>query len=203
MKIGKIQLSVSKKIKSDKDLTNFEIKYEQSSFGLNKEHLSINEETTMIDLKTKSSTDVLLLKYVSSFTERFNQMEKNITELKQSNQELKQSNQEFRQYTLFPLLIRQLRKEVREKIYRAIGLKSDDKTNCDHLKELIHSNNLKELKKKEILNWFSCSELKDLFLDRGYNYDLNCVAHPNLSKHKVDIYQLGELNIKMYNYLFQ
>jgi hypothetical protein len=66
----------------------------------------------MSDLKTNSSKDVLLLKYVSSFTESFNQMEKNITELKQEYQDL-------RQYTLFPLLIRQLSKEVRVKIYRA------------------------------------------------------------------------------------
>jgi hypothetical protein len=113
-------------------------------------------------------------------------MEKNITE----------RFQEFRQYTSFPLLMRQLCKEVREKSYRAIGFKSDAKTNCDHLKELINLNNLKELKKKEILNWFNCSELKDLFFDTGYNYDLNCVADPNLSKHKEDIYQLGELNKK-------
>ena len=69
-------------------------------------------------------------------------MKKNITELKQGNQELKQVNQQFRQYTLFPLLIRQLRKEVREKIYRTTGIKSDDKTKCYHLKELILSNNI-------------------------------------------------------------
>ena len=150
----------------------------------------------MNELKAKSSNDVVLVNFVPSLTDKFNKMEEDVSKLQQSNLELKK-------FTFYPLLIRQLRKEAKERIIKSSGLKSNDyDDNCEYLRKLICKNNIKELDKIGILKWFSFSEMQDLFFDKPYNYDLNCVAHPRLSEYKEDIYQLGQFNQKMYDYIF-
>ncbi len=88
---------------------------------------------------------MLLVNFVSSLTDKFNKMEEDVSELQQSNHELKQSNLELKKFTFYPLLIRQLRKEAKERIIKSSGLKSNDyDDNCEYLSKLICKNNIKE-----------------------------------------------------------
>jgi hypothetical protein len=202
--------NVTDKIKNEEGLNNCYIKYEHSSFDIKEDHQPIKETQTMNELKAKSSNDVVLVNFVSSLTDKFNNMEENVRELQQSNQiksneinELKQSMDKLKNFTLYPLLIRQLRKEAKERIIKSSGLKSNDYADsCNYLRELISKKDIKELDKIGILKWFDLSEVQDLFNDKSYNYELNCVAHPRLSEYKEDIYQLGQFNKKMYDYIF-
>ena len=58
---------------------------------------------------------------------------------------------------------------------------------------------IKELSK---IKGFNDNELNDLFLDSSYNFELNQVAHPNLLNYKNEIYELGEFNKKLFDYVF-
>jgi hypothetical protein len=103
-------------------------------------------------------------------------------------------------FTFNPILIRQLRKEAREKIFEEIGRSLIEyQKNCEYVKKLLKNNNHKELSK---IKGFNENELNDLFLDSSYNFELNQVAHPNLLNYKNEIYELGEFNKKLFDYVF-
>ena len=67
--------------------------------------------------------------------------------------------------------------------------------------ELISSNN-GSIRANMIVSVLEHRQIKGFIYGNDINYELNSEAHPDLERHKEEIYQFGETNKKMYYYVF-
>jgi hypothetical protein len=111
--------------------------------------------------------------------------------------------------TVYPLVIRELRKQSRVKIFEQLERKTstdvDYKNICLYMKNILkkeNSDQLSQIIKKLKSNLWNKKNLQSLFMDNNYNNELNEVAHPHLNEYKNLIIKSGEFNTKMYFFLF-
>jgi hypothetical protein len=167
------------------------IKFKHSSLNLKEQTIKPAEK--LKDVKQKCEENILINFVSNSFQQ---QIEKMNEKIEHQNSKIEKLNR----FTFNPILIRQLRKEAREKIFEEIGRSLIEyQKNCEYVKKLLKNNNHKELSK---IKGFNENELNDLFLDSSYNFELNQVAHINLLNYKNEIYELGEFNKKLFDYVF-
>jgi tRNA U34 5-carboxymethylaminomethyl modifying enzyme MnmG/GidA len=185
---------------SDSCLANSTIKYEHNSFELKDQ--AINPTDKIINLKDKSSDGNVVLKFVSGDLEKklMDEVDKKV------NIELSY----IKQITVYPVLIRQLRRLTKEKLFKKIEYDHRDvETNNINVKNIISKHSRKRpLSKNEqvilnklLVDW-NLEELNYFFNNNDLNEQLNEAAHPSLNHpYFRDVIQSDPLNERMYNYV--
>jgi hypothetical protein len=151
-------------------------------------------------------------KYVD---ERFKRIEKD-------NEQLKEDNKNLKNYCLHKILIRQVRKEMKEEILKNISKKINQNASfedkcklvSDDLNKLVSGNLNKSMLLSCLWPTWTKGELDLLFNNPTYNKELNDTAHPNFREdtnlrnelreacYGKGITDLEKINFKCYNKLY-
>jgi len=178
-------------------------------FDLNDANQPITEGDQIENLRDKSIIRKINISFISNdWNLMFGSIKDEVSQLRQETSQLRQENIKLSQSFLFPILIREMIKKVKEKIVKTLKFESINqinyKSNCDNLNNLINVRS----ERLKIIKEFSIGELEQLFFEDEYISHLNHVAHPDLSRFKQELIKSIEfyndkLNIKLFNYLFQ
>ena len=201
---------VVKRLKTnDKSLEDCVVNYQHNCFDLNDANQPITKGDKIENLRNKSINGKINISFISNdWNLMFGSIKDEISQLRRETSQLRQENIKLSQSLLFPILIREMIKKLKEKIFKALNFESINqinyKSNCDNLKKLINVRS----ERLKIIKEFSIGELEQLFFEDEYITHLNQVAHPDLSQFKQELIKSIEfyndkLNIKLFDYLFQ
>ena len=161
------------------------INYEHSSFDVNSNRPIDESQTTASDLMETSSDGKLIVSFVKKLTidqfhQKLDNMEKKMDKLESENKSRDARIQNLEKFALYPILYRELIKQIKLKIFKKLNWKRTYEQNCAKIRENLENDTMKAPELVKITK-YSKKELKCLFFDLDLG-GLNKRAHPNLKE---------------------